>query len=41
MTKTTDCIARVIASQRRFILRDLVEASLFGSAFLVTLAALL
>ena len=41
MTTTTDRIARVITSQRLFNLRDLVEASLFGAALLVTLAAVL
>jgi hypothetical protein len=41
MTTTTDRIARVIASQRRFMIRDLLESSLFGTALLVTLAALL
>jgi hypothetical protein len=41
MTTHTDRIARVIASQRRFNLRDLIEASLLGSALLVTLASLL
>ena len=38
---TTDRIARVIASQRLYNLRDLVAASAFGAALLVTLAALL
>jgi hypothetical protein len=41
MTTTTDRIARVITSQRRFNLRDLVAASLFGVGLLVTLAAVL
>ena len=41
MTTTTDRIARVITSQRRFNLRDLIEASVLGAALLVTLAALL
>jgi hypothetical protein len=41
MATSTDRIARVIASQRLLNLRDLFEASAFGAALLVTLAALL
>ena len=41
MATTTDRIARVIASQRRFMVRDLFAASLFATSLLVTLAALL
>ncbi|HEY3353894.1 MAG TPA: hypothetical protein VGQ83_11645 [Polyangia bacterium] len=41
MTHTTDRITRTINSQRRFIVRDLVTASLFAATLLVTLAGLL